>query len=114
MFSALLTYKNLSKEVYGNTYSIVVSVPDILGTTYTNPYMTQKGNVYVFSNGTTSSRNDRGYTLTFDAADQEFHLQSSEEGSYDTYHTIYKKSGKAIKAISTMMNVIMHFSTHSR
>lgn len=98
------SYKNLSKEVYGNTYSIVVSVPDILGTTYTNPYMTQKGNVYVFANGTTSSRNDRGYTLTFDAADQEFHLQSSEEGSYDTYHTIYKKSGKALKAFKKLVN----------
>ena len=92
-------YKNLSKDIPGSTYSIIVSVPETEVKEYKNPFMTQSGNHFQFSNEYHEDEDGKDYfTVSFDMSDGEFTIVKSREDSADRFTIIYKRSKNTMKA----------------
>ena len=96
-------YKNLDKNLDGNTYSVVVSVPKANSTDFNNPYMTKSGNRYVFSNDTKDSSGYQ-FTLTYDMSDGEFVSRKFKEGDPDTYTCVYTTGRNSMKAFKELVD----------
>ena len=103
-------YKNLDKNVAGNTYSIIVSVPNDSYETYNNPFMTKSGNRYTFANDTHDSQGYE-FTLTYDMSDGEFSIRKTKDDSYDTFNIVYRKSRKAHEVFNNLAETFSSVTT---
>lgn len=97
------SYKNLSKDLPGNTYSVVVSVPVKDVKEFSNPFMSKRGSQYTFSNDTKDS-SGREFTVSYDMGDGEFVIREFEKGNPDTFTVLYKKSAKAFNAFKELVD----------
>jgi len=88
------SYKNLTKDVPGTTYSVIVSLPvsqaDALPV---NKFLTKSGTSYTLANDHHDEKDGSdSYTVRFDASDGEFVITKYQEGSADRYTAIYRGS----------------------
>ena len=98
------SYKNLTKDSKGTTYSIIVSIPEAGQQEFTNPFMTHQGTVYNFSNDHHSQEDGKDtYTVSYDMSDGEFDIREYTEGSADRFTVIYKGRNH-FKAFKDLVN----------
>ena len=87
------SYKNLTKDVPGTTYSVIVSIPMAEQEIPQNKYLSKSGNVYSLSNDHHDEADGSDtFNVTFDVSDGEFVITEYQEGSADRYTAIYRGS----------------------